>query len=67
MHYENAIIGHTDIDPDYLVCKPVPERGALMWSFLGNKGGFPGHGQAAGEDYQWNQSDCNPLHPYRAI
>jgi hypothetical protein len=39
-NYENGIIGHTTINPDYLIYKPVPKKGALMWSFLGNSKGF---------------------------
>lgn len=38
--YENGIISHTDINPEYIAFKPVPDKGALMWSFLGNRKGF---------------------------
>lgn len=37
---ENCIITHTTIDTEYLSHKPVPEKGGLMWSFLGNRRGF---------------------------
>lgn len=38
--YENCIIAHTTISHEYLIHKPVPEKGGLMWSFLGNSEGF---------------------------
>lgn len=34
----HAILAHTSISPKYMVCAPIKEKGALMWSFLRAKG-----------------------------
>lgn len=39
-NYENCVVAHTTINPDYIIHKPVPDKGGLMWSFLGNTQGF---------------------------
>lgn len=36
--YEHAVIAHTSIDHENLICKPVEDKGGLMWSFLGGTG-----------------------------
>lgn len=38
VNYEHAVIAHTSIDHENLICKPVEDNGGLMWSFLGGIG-----------------------------
>lgn len=35
---EHAVLAHTNIDPKHLLYKPVEDKGALLWCFLGGRG-----------------------------